>query len=160
MPRTVVAPETPEVEFRQLASSGVFEMVHAKAGLKLRFGEVTVTLYSSAHPVETYAFDIEHKGKRIFYTGDTGMYTELVRQCMGADILLADACFLDGEKPGENAPHLTAGEAGKVAKEAGVGQLICTHIWGGRDMAGEILAEARRQFPNTLVAEEMHEYFV
>ena len=76
------------------------------------------------------------------------------------DILLADACFLDGEKPGENAPHLTAGEAGKVAKEAGVGQLICTHIWGGRDMAGEILTEARRQFPNTLVAEEMHEYFV
>ena len=129
-------------------------------GLKLRFGEVTVTLYSSAHPVETYAFDIEHKGKRIFYTGDTGMYTELVRQCMGADILLADACFLDGEKPGENAPHLTAGEVGKVAKEAGVGQLICTHIWGGRDMAGEILTEARRQFPNTLVAEEMHEYFV
>ena len=160
LPMTVVAPETPEVEFRQLASSGVFEMVHAKAGLKLRFGEVTVTLYSSAHPVETYAFDIEHNGKRIFYTGDTGMYTELVRQCMGADILLADACFLDGEKPGENAPHLTAGEAGKVAKEAGVGQLICTHIWGGRDMAGEILAEARRQFPNTLVAEEMHEYFV
>ena len=160
LPMTVVAPETPEVEFRQLASSGVFEMVHAKAGLKLRFGEVTVTLYSSAHPVETYAFDIEHKGKRIFYTGDTGMYTELVRQCMGADILLADACFLDGEKPGENAPHLTAGEAGKVAKEAGVGQLICTHIWGGRDMAGEILTEARRQFPNTIVAEEMHEYFV
>ena len=64
LPMTVVAPETPEVEFRQLASSGVFEMVHAKAGLKLRFGEVTVTLYSSAHPVETYAFDIEHKGKR------------------------------------------------------------------------------------------------
>ena len=113
LPMTVVAPETPEVEFRQLASSGVFEMVHAKAGLKLRFGEVTVTLYSSAHPVETYAFDIEHKGKRIFYTGDTGMHTELVRQCMGTDILLADACFLDGEKPGENAPHLTAGERGR-----------------------------------------------
>ena len=53
LPMTVVAPETPEIEFRQLASSGVFEMVHAKAGLKLRFGEVTVTLYSSAHPVET-----------------------------------------------------------------------------------------------------------
>ena len=51
-------------------------------------------------------------------------------------------------------------EAFARAKEAGVGQLICTHIWGGRDMAGEILAEARRQFPNTLVAEEMHEYFV
>ena len=58
LPMTVVAPETPETEFRQLASSGVFEMVHAKAGLKLRFGEVTVTLYSSAHPVETYAFNI------------------------------------------------------------------------------------------------------
>ena len=165
LPMTVIAPETPEVEFFTLLKEQLVDVLgtltpREEKGLKLRFGEVTVTLYSSAHPVETYAFDIEHKGKRIFYTGDTGMYTELVRQCMGADILLADACFLDGEKPGENAPHLTAGEAGKVAKEAGVGQLICTHIWGGRDMAGEILTEARRQFPNTLVAEEMHEYFV
>ncbi len=160
MPMTVVAPETPETEFRQLSSSGVFEMIHAKDALKLRFGEVTVTLHSSAHPVETYAFDIEHRGRRLFYTGDTGIHTGLIRQCEGADILLADACFLSSEKPGENAPHLTALEAGRVAREAGVGQLICTHIWGGRDMADEVLAEARSRFPNTLVAEEMHEYFV
>ena len=72
-----------------------------------------MTLYSSAHPVETYAFDIEHKGKRIFYTGDTGMYTELVRQCMGADILLADACFLDGEKAGRERPTLPPGRRGR-----------------------------------------------
>ncbi|MBR5291968.1 MAG: MBL fold metallo-hydrolase [Clostridia bacterium] len=159
-PLTVVAPETPETEYRTLASSGVFEMVSAKAGRKLRFGEVTVTLHGSSHPVETYAFDIEYRGKRIFYTGDTGMHTDLVNQCRGADILLADACFLNAEKPGEKAQHLTAGEAGQVAKAAGVGQLICTHVWGGREDTEQMLAEAREHFANCLIAEEMHEYHV
>ena len=159
-PMTVVAPETPETEYRMLSSSGVFEMVSAKAGQKLRFGDVTVTLYGSSHSVETYAFDIEYKGKRIFYTGDTGMHSDLVNQCRGADILLADACFLNAEKPGEKAPHLTAGEAGQVARDAGVGQLICTHVWGGREDTEQMLSEAREHFANCLIAEEMHEYHV
>ncbi len=159
-PLTVIAPETPETEFRMLSSSGVFEMVSAKAGLKLRFGEVTVTLYGSSHSVETYAFDVEYKGKRIFYTGDTGMHPDLINQCCGADILLADACFLNAEKPGEKAQHLTAGEAGQVAKAAEVGQLICTHVWGGREDTEQMLAEAREHFANCLIAEEMHEYHV
>lgn len=121
LPMTVVAPETPEVEFRQLASSGVFEMVHAKAGLKLRFGEVTVTLYSSAHPVETYAFDIEHKGKRIFYTGDTGMYTELVRQCMGGGYT-ACGCLLPGRgKAGRERPAPYRRGGGEGSQRGGCG---------------------------------------
>ena len=121
---------------------------------------MTVTLYGSSHSVETYAFDVEYKGKRIFYTGDTGMHPDLVNQCRGADILLADACFLNAEKPGEKAQHLTAGEAGQVAKAAEVGQLICTHVWGGREDTEQMLAEAREHFANCLIAEEMHEYHV
>lgn len=159
-PMTVVAPETPETEYRMLASSGVFEMVSAKAGMKLRFGEVTVTLYGSSHTVETYSFDIEYRGRRMFYTGDTGMHPDLVNRCRGADILLADACFLNAEKPGEKAQHLTAGEAGQIAKAAEVGQLICTHVWGGREDTEQMLAEAREHFANCLIAEEMHEYHV
>jgi len=160
LPLMVVAPETPELEYRQLAASGVFEMTPARAGLKLRFGEMTITLHESAHPVETYAVDIEHQGRRIFYTGDTGPHAELANQCRGADILLADVCFLNEEKPGEASPHLTAGEAGMLAREAGVGQLICTHLWGGREDASPILAQVKAHFANALLAEELHEYHV
>ena len=160
IPMTVVAPETPETEYRMLASSGMFEMVAAKHGLKLRFGDVAVTLYGASHTVETYSFDVEYQGKRIFYTGDTGMHPDLVNNCRGADILLADTCFLNAEKPGEKAYHLTAGEAGQIARGAGVGQLICTHIWGDRGDTSQMLSEAREHFANSLIAEEMHEYHV
>lgn len=160
VPLTVVAPETPELEYRQLAGAGVFEMVPAKAGMKLRFGEMTLTLYESAHPVETYAIDIEHEGKHIFYTGDTRLHPELKEQCRGADILLADVCFLNEEKPGEMAPHMTAMEAGILAREAEVGQLICTHLWGGREDHSLILTQVKEQFANAMLAEEMHEYHV
>lgn len=160
LPLPVIAPETPETEFRELSSSGVYEMTAAKEGLKLRLGDINVAFYSSSHPVETYAIELEHEGKRIFYTGDTGLHPALVSQCKGADILLADTCFLNSEKQGEIAPHLTAGEAGMVAKEAKAGQLICSHLWGGVDRSSEVLAQAKEHFPNTLIAEEMHEYHI
>ena len=38
MPLSVVAPDEPEAEFRQLAGSGVFDMVPARDGLRIRFG--------------------------------------------------------------------------------------------------------------------------
>lgn len=160
MPLTVVSPDEPELEFRQLAGSGVYDMVPARDGLRIRFGDLSILLHRVMHPVLTYCFDIEHQGRRLFYTGDTGYYGGLAELARGANVILADTGFLNAEKTTEVAPHLTAGEAGRLAKLAGAEQLLCTHIWGGEPRDEAILAEAKAHFPNTLVVEEMHEYIV
>lgn len=160
MPLTVVSPEEPEVEFRQLAGSGVYDMVPAKDGLRIRFADMAISLHRVIHPVPTYCFDIEHRGRRLFYTGDTGYFAGLIDLAKGASVILAGTGFLNAEKTTAVAPHLTAGEAGRLARDAGAEQLICTHLWGGEARDEAILAEAKANFPNTLVAEEMHEYMI
>ncbi len=160
LPLSIVAPDEPEAEFRQLAGSGVFDMVPARDGLRIRFGDLSVLLHRVMHPVPTYCFFIEHRGRRLFYTGDTGYFGNLVDLAQGAHVILADTGFLNREKTMDAAAHLTAGEAGLLAKLAGAEQLLCTHIWGGEDRDARILAEAKEYFPNTLVVEELHEYII
>lgn len=160
MPLTVVAPDQPDIIFRQLAASGVYEMVTANDGMRFRFGSVSVTLHRMLHPVPTYAMDITDGRARIFYTGDTGWNNRLAGLCKGADILLADSCFLSSDKTTENAAHLTAREAGKLAREANVGRLICTHIWGGGYTDETVLAEACEEYPKAEAATELLTYYL
>jgi len=46
--------------------------------------------------------------------------------------------------------HLTAAAAGRLARDAAVGELLLTHI-SGRYKPSEILAEAKLWFPNVRV---------
>jgi len=86
------------------------------------------------HPVETFGFRVEHRGWRLAYSADTGESGALVRLAEGADLLLCEASFLDGQDTPPNL-HLTARQAAEHADRAGVGQLVLTHLvpWNDRD---------------------------
>jgi ribonuclease BN (tRNA processing enzyme) len=92
------------------------------------------------HPVETFGFRVEHRGWRLAYSADTGESSALVRLAEGADLLLCEASFLDGQDTPPNL-HLTARQAAEHADRAGVGQLVLTHLvpWNDR---GRSLTEA------------------
>ncbi|UNS97228.1 MBL fold metallo-hydrolase [Streptomyces tubbatahanensis] len=104
--------------FRELTAGGTFE-----AG-PFRVGSERVD-----HPVEAYAFRVEHvaSGKVLTYSGDTGPCPNLQRAARGADLFLCEASFTDGKEqiPGL---HLNGRQAGQVATEAGVSQLVLTHV--------------------------------
>ena len=92
------------------------------------------------HPVETFGFRVEHQGWRLAYSADTGASDALVRLADGADLLLCEASFLDGQDTRPDL-HLTARQAAEHAARAGVGQLVLTHLvpWNDR---GRSLTEA------------------
>lgn len=85
------------------------------------------------HPIETYAIRVLAGGRSITYSADAGKIKPLVGLAKGTDILLCEATFADGA---DNPPdlHLTGGEAGQAAEQAGVDRLLLTHIppWGDR----------------------------
>lgn len=170
-PLDVIAPAAPEAEFRMLASAGPFNMIRAEDGMKLRFGALTVTLHSMLHPVPSFAINIleetvrsypvfgkDPPPKRLLYTGDTGMHPGLPPLCEYAAILLADCGLLEKDPNQRAAPHLTAGEAGELARNNGVGRLLMTHLWGGHDMEAQMLADAQAFFPAAEVVREMATY--
>lgn len=108
-----------------------------------RVGPFLVSTTRVEHPVEAYALRVEEDvpdGGVLVYSGDTGPCRALVELARGCDLLLAEAAFL--ERP-DNPPglHLTGADAARAARDAGVGELVLTHIppWHDRDV---VLAEA------------------
>jgi ribonuclease BN (tRNA processing enzyme) len=80
-----------------------------------------------AHPVEAYAVRFEVDGKSLVYSGDTGPCLAIDEISRGADLLLCEASFVHGDDNPRDL-HLTGRQAGEVARGAGVGQLVITHV--------------------------------
>jgi ribonuclease Z len=99
-------------------------------------------------------------GTRLVHVGDVGRTDELEQVCQGADALVIEATYLQEELElaGQFA-HLTARQAAELAKRAGVGQLILTHI-SRRYRERDVLAEAQAVFPNTAVARDFDTFQV
>jgi ribonuclease BN (tRNA processing enzyme) len=96
------------------------------------------------HPVETFAVRLEHDGRVLAYSGDTGACEALPRLAQNADVFLCEASYLDGVA---NPPdlHLTGREAGEAAAKAGVRRLLLTHLvsaWGSADATLKAAASA------------------
>jgi ribonuclease BN (tRNA processing enzyme) len=107
-------------------------------------GPLRVTTGHVSHPLETFAFRIEHEGRSLAYSADTGPCEELVRLAAGADVLLSEASFADGpDQPPDL--HLTARQAADHAARAGAGELVLTHLvaWNDPDIS---LAQATEVF--------------
>jgi ribonuclease BN (tRNA processing enzyme) len=113
--------------------SGTFEFRTLRRG-PYEIGPFRVTTALMPHPVEAYAFRIEHDGRTLAYSGDTGASEELVELASGADLFLCEASFLDGPSLPSDL-HLTAREAAEHAARAGVGRLVLTHLVPWNDPA-------------------------
>jgi len=100
----------------------------------IEIGPLRITTARVNHPVETFAFRLEHAGHTLAYSADTGPCDELAGLAAGADVLLCEASFLDGpDLPADL--HLTARQAGEYAARAGGGELVLTHLVAWNDTA-------------------------
>lgn len=102
------------------------EAAFAVGGLALHFQRTT-------HDEPTWACAVERADRRarLVYTADTQDSDDLERFAHGADFLLCEATYLGdgGALPSGN--HLTASQAGALARRAGVRRLMLTHFWPG-----------------------------
>jgi len=93
----------------------------------LRIGPFTLHFKRTPHPAPTFAIRIETARGSIGYSADTGWDDGLIDFFKGVDLLLCESSLYNRFK-GRVEGHLTSGEAGLLAKEAGAGQLILTHL--------------------------------
>ena len=110
-------------------------------------GPFRLTFAPMNHPVPTAAVRIEHGGRALVYSGDTGECDDLVTLARDADVLLCEASVGPDDEyiPGL---HLTGKQAGQHAAKAGVGRLLVTHVppWVDADI---VTAEAADAFGAT-----------
>ena len=97
-------------------------------------------------------------GAHLVFIGDLARTRGLARTVGGADALVVEATYMEQDKElARQYGHLTAAQAARLARDAGVRQLILTHI-SRRYTGDEILAEARTIFPNVIVANDFDRF--
>ena len=109
-------------------------------GAPIHIGPFTIEAREVEHPVTAYAMRITVGDKVLAYTGDSGVTPVLNEIAAHADLLLAEASFLEGA---DNPPalHLTGREAATLADESGARRLVLTHMPAWHDHE-QIVADA------------------
>ena len=99
-------------------------------------------------------------GAKLVHVGDAGQVSNLVGPVSEADLLVIEATYLEQDaEMGQRFGHLTAHQAARLAQDAGVKNLILTHI-SRRYRERDVLEEARAIFPNTHVARDFDSFIV
>ncbi len=90
------------------------------------------------------------------YCSDTRYVPKLYELVKGVSVLYHESTYgSDNAERARKYWHSTASEAARVAHDAGVGKLILGHYSARYDNEETLLEEARRIFPDTVLAEEM-----
>lgn len=126
-----------------LGGSGVEPTLRPRVvdgGSTATIGDIELRFSRTDHPVETLAVRADHAGRSIAYSADTGDGWQLASLGPGIDLAIVEAT-LDEDDAGV-VQHLTAGQAGRQAAQAGVGSLLLTHLAPGSDPAARTAAAA------------------
>ena len=93
-------------------------------GSALAIGEAQLTLPRADPPRRRRTRSASRPGGgALVYSGDTAVTPALGEHAAGADLLLSEATALPSSPV-----HLPAGEAGRIAREAGCKALVLTHL--------------------------------
>ena len=153
------------VEQKPLA--GRFDIEKARA-LKIPPGPVyaqlkrgeTVTLADGRTIDGTSLCGPERPGVSVVYCTDTVFSENAVELARGADLLIHESTFAHAEaEMAFQKQHSTTTMAAQTAAEAGVGQLVLTHLSpryvpGNAVTPNDLLEEAQAIFPNTVLAKD------
>ncbi|BAQ09728.1 metallo-beta-lactamase [Bacillus sp. OxB-1] len=93
----------------------------------LSIGPFTVSFCRTVHPVYCLAMKFESGGRSIVLTADTEWCDDLVPFAQGADLLISEANLYE-EHVGKAPGHMGGSEAGQLAEQAQVKQLLLTHL--------------------------------
>jgi ribonuclease BN (tRNA processing enzyme) len=107
-------------------------------GDTIEIGSIGVSFVGMDHSVPTVGSRWEANNRALFFTGDTGPKGEWRETARGVDVILSEAGYQGESGVNEYPHHLTAGEAGQIAREVGATRLVLTHIPPYLDVARSV----------------------
>ncbi|MET8581804.1 MBL fold metallo-hydrolase [Streptomyces collinus] len=115
----------PDVDFLK----AVFDFRDLHDGHDVRHWNLRLTSRAVVHDTEAYGLRAECQGSVLAYSGDSGPCPALTELATGADLFLCEA-DIDRHGGGERfrQVHLTPEDAGRVARDARVRELLVTHV--------------------------------
>ncbi len=148
----VYGPADPSSAIRRIAAEAdCFDLRDIAPGDRFTLRGAEICVGEARHPVPAVGFRVEAEGRSFGYTGDTNTLPSLAEFYRGCGLLLADGLFPSSAWAAQK-PHLSAALAAELARDAGVGQLIVTHL-NPAFPPETLLREARAVFPTVSLAE-------
>ena len=145
-----------------LSERGAREFAEAFVPVPLVHGEsvvvggLTVTAHLVQHTAPTFALIVRADGARLVYTADTAPCDGVFEASAGADLLLAEATL--PERFASASPHMTATQAGALARDAGAGALVMVHVWPTNDREQMVVLASKNFGGPVTVARELDEF--
>jgi ribonuclease BN (tRNA processing enzyme) len=121
----------------------IFDVREVAPGQSVEIGPFSCSTYGMRHDPTTIGLRVRAGDHTLAYTADTGPTEDILSLADGADVLLCEATWLDGQGRAPN--HLSAREAGEFGRRAGAGSLVLTHLWPRFDPE-DARREAERSF--------------
>jgi ribonuclease Z len=128
----------------------------AKRGVKgpvikelIKHGEITV----DGNLVKLDDVSLFKRGQSFAMVMDTRLTDNCFELAKGVDMLLCESTYLDSEEREAKAHgHMTARQAGIIAREAGVRKLVLTHFSQRYGSTKPFVEEARQEFDGEVIA--------
>ncbi|MGH2533660.1 MAG: MBL fold metallo-hydrolase [Thermomicrobiales bacterium] len=130
-----------------------FEVKEYDPSTSVPIGDAVIEFTPTVHYVPCWAMRLAIPGSSgdLFYTADTGPAANLVSRAKGCAVVVAESTLLEASpEPYEARGHLTAREAGALARDAGARTLVLTHMWEELDFAA-YRHEAEQVFDGRIV---------
>jgi len=115
---------------------------------KREFDAFTVLSAPVNHTPQSIGLRIEDTaGRVIVYSGDTGYCEGIVDLARGADLLILESAFPDGQ---EVQGHLTPSQAGDIGARSGIKRLLLTHFYP-ECLRSDIETQCRKTYQGELI---------
>jgi ribonuclease BN (tRNA processing enzyme) len=93
----------------------------------VHLGPVVVSTSPTTHStLESRAFRVEHQGKSVVYSSDTAPCPEVVELAAGADVLIHECNWLDGDHP--KGVHTSPSELAEIVELTEPRKVVITHV--------------------------------
>ena len=132
---------------------------HGPERKRLVAGEAIVTPAGRiVHPDEVLGGVV--KGAKVVVTGDLARTDDIHDAAQDADALVIEATFLQRDAEiARQVGHITARQAGELARDCNVKYLFLTHI-SRRYREFEVISEVRKIFPNSYVVRDLSHFAI
>ncbi len=120
----------------------VFAIDEYDPSASLEIGKLTVTFAKTVHYIDAYAIRVESGSARLCYSSDPAPCAQVERLARSCKLFLCEAALGLASEAGPVRGHLSALEAGEMARRAGGLRLALTH-YGTEFAPGELERAAR-----------------